>query len=433
MSSNRRANAARNRRERNGQLTRNELKKKYGAFGSFREDPEENRQYQLDSGALKSKLQGDPKSTAKSKFLGNSGTVGDFKQNQTNQTKSKKMSPSYLSYPVRRNASEETGDTLLIKCLEYTPPKSGMGLGVSFDELKYDKGEGYDGSQGGSVIAGTKKQKDIGVAAYRYTNPKVNYNEANTRMRNKNMDDKITKYYIELPIPQEINDSNSVTWGEDSLNIFQLAGLAAANQIMTRTGESFQAISQALQKGIDLGDALDDDTKNAVLAGLSGVAINQLGGNVSPGSVIARSTGQILNSNLELLFQGVNLRTFPFSVTFSPRSLEEAERVRLIIRYLKQTMSAKTGTGGGQGKIFLKSPDVFSLRYLHKGQDHPFLNSFKLCALTGMNVNYTNSGTYASYGDGTPVNIRLNMTFKELNPIYNEDYDSEGAGMGVGY
>ena len=50
-----------------------------------------------------------------------------------------------------------------------------------------------------------------------------------------------------------------------------------------------------------------------------------------------------------------------------------------------------------------------------------------------MNVNYTNSGTYASYGDGTPVNIRLNMTFKELNPIYNEDYDSEGAGMGVGY
>ena len=102
MSSNRRANAARNRRERNGQLTRNELKKKYGAFGSFREDPEENRQYQLDSGALKSKLQGDPKTTAKSKFLGNSGTVGDFKQNQTNQTKSKKMSPSYLSYPVRR-------------------------------------------------------------------------------------------------------------------------------------------------------------------------------------------------------------------------------------------------------------------------------------------------------------------------------------------
>ena len=38
----------------------------------------------------------------------------------------------------------------------------------------------------------------------------------------------------------------------------------------------------------------------------------------------------------------------------------------------------------GQGGIFLKSPDVFQLRYLHNGADHPFLNSFKHCALTGM-------------------------------------------------
>ena len=88
--------------------------------------------------------------------------------------------------------------------------------------------------------------------------------------------------------------------------------------------------------------------------------------------------------------------------------------------------------GGGTG-IFLKSPDVFSLRYLHKGADHPFLNSFKLCALTGLNVNYTNAGTYASYDGGTPVNIRMNMTFKELNPIYSEDYEGMGDNDGVGF
>ena len=65
----------------------------------------------------------------------------------------------------------------------------------------------------------------------------------------------------------------------------------------------------------------------------------------------------------------------------------------------------------------------FHFDILHKGADHPFLNSFKLCALTGLNVNYTNAGTYASYDDGTPVNIRMNITFKELNPIYSEDYE----------
>ena len=202
---------------------------------------------------------------------------------------------------------------------------------------------------------------------------------------------------------------------------------------MRNPGNSFQKVSEILQKGIEL-PGLDDNTKNAVLAGISGAAINALGGNVSPGSVISRSTGQILNSNLELLFQGVNLRSFPFSVTFSPRNADEAKRVKMIIRHLKQTMAPKTGTGGGGAQgVFLKSPDVFSLRYLHNGEDHPFLNTFKLCALTGLNVNYTNAGTYASYEGGTPVNIRMNMTFKELNPIYNEDYNDMSDEEGVGF
>ena len=56
-----------------------------------------------------------------------------------------------------------------------------------------------------------------------------------------------------------------------------------------------------------------------------------------------------------------------------------------------------------------------------------------MCALTGMNINYTNAGTYTSYYDGTPVNIRMDLTFKELNPIYAEDYDTPNAGPGVGY
>ena len=50
-----------------------------------------------------------------------------------------------------------------------------------------------------------------------------------------------------------------------------------------------------------------------------------------------------------------------------------------------------------------------------------------------MAVNYTNSGTYSSYADGTPVNIRMNLTFKEINPIYFEDYLLENGDGGVGY
>tara|TARA_B100000575_G_C23137902_1_gene661521 strand:+ start:2418 stop:3707 length:1290 start_codon:yes stop_codon:yes gene_type:complete len=429
MSSNRRSYNARKRR---GALTRTEhlaLAKKRGQLATFREDPEANRQLQKDfneSGAYVDKRH--DKSIRKSndpKFMGSTETVGESNQSTT-QTATVRKSPFYLSYPMKRNAAEETGDTFLIKCIEYTPPKPGEGMGLSADIQYYDKSEGFKGN--GITIAGKKGAR--GQTGSVATGVKFKFNEANTRMQKTA--DKKTKYYIELPIPQEVNDANSVTWGEDSLNIFQLAGLAAAQRIMTNPGESFQQVSQLLQQGIPL-PSLDDDTKNAVLAGISGQAINALGGNVSPGSVIARATGQILNSNLELLFKGVNLRSFPFSVTFSPRNYDEAIRVKTIIRYLKQTMAPKTGVEGGGTGIFLKSPDVFSLRYLHKGSDHPFLNSFKLCALTGLSVNYTNAGTYASYDGGTPVNIRMNMTFKELNPIYSEDYEGMGDADGVGF
>ena len=352
---------------------------------------------------------------------------------------------SYMSYPIARSGREDTGDTLLIKCVEYVPPDEGSNFGFELEnstaEIELADGtkktivttegnlKNYTISDGkGNLVQPTRADfhtKDGKVQDMKFV---TEFTDANSRINAK----KKTKYNIELPIPQEVNDANSVTWGEDSLNIFQLAGLAAAQRIMTNPGESFQEVSQLLQKGINLPN-VDDNVKNAVLAGISGQAINALGGNVSPGSVIARSTGQILNSNLELLFKGVNLRSFPFSVTFSPRNFEEAIRVKTIIRYLKQTMAPKTGVEGGGTGIFLKSPDVFSLRYLHKGADHPFLNSFKLCALTGLSVNYTNAGTYASYDGGTPVNIRMNMTFKELNPIYSEDYEGMGDNDGVGF
>ena len=314
-----------------------------------------------------------------------------------------------------------TGDTLLIKCLEYVAPQNGTGLGIGFDKTTQKV------TQGG-VINGRKYK--TGDTYTKYSNFRLNANDANSRMsRNQKI-----KYYVELPIPQEVNDSNIVTWGDDTMNIFQLAGVAAETAVMDNPNKVFQNVLDVLQGDIQI-DGLSPDLQKAIRAGFSGAAINALGGNVNRAGLIARATGQVLNSNLELLFGGVNLRTFPFSITFTPRYYEEMLEVKKIIRQFKMAMAAKAGqmNGGSASGIFLQSPDVFSLRYMHNGQDHPFLNSFKMCALTGMNVNYTNAGAYASYEDGTPVSIRMNLTFKELNPIYSEDYDGMGDDQGVGF
>ena len=333
-----------------------------------------------------------------------------------------------LSYPIKRNNNEKTGDTLMIKCIQYRPPKNGTGLTMTVDNVFNTDGSTVTKDQ----VAALKKANpnDPNAGKPKFTH---NFEDSNTRLKNN----QIIKYYVELPAPQEINDSNSVTWGDDKLNALQLAGLTVAQAAISGGSDNAVELAQTamavLQRGISI-PGLTQETQNAIKASISGAAINALGANVSAGSILARSTGQILNSNLELLFQGVNLRTFPFTFTFSPRNSKEADVVKSIIKSLKASMAPKAGdyNGSAQG-IFLKSPDLFQLKYLHDGEDHPFLNTFKLCALTGMQVNYTNAGTYASYGDGTPVNIRMNLNFKEINPIYNEDYSSDEAGSGVGF
>jgi len=360
----------------------------------------------------------------------------------------------YLSYPIARSPSEETGDTLLIRCIEYIPPAN-SDPSASIELTNFIGVEDKDNiDANGYAKPGAKVGVLTGKNIPRFPegHPKegqrkpitinTDFKSANQRM----LENSKILYYIELPIPQEVNDSNQVVWGEDTLNALELAGLSVAQKFMQgNIGEgaiqSAQAATQALQRGIDFtGAGIGPQVNAAIRASISGAAINALGSNVSQKSILSRSTGQILNSNLELLFQGMTLRSFPFSVTFTPRNSDEMKVVKSIIRNLKQSMAPKAGgkgtgfNGSSATGIFLKSPDLFSLQYRHGGGDHPFLHAFKVCALTGMSVNYTNAGTYASYADGTPVSIRVNLTFKEINPIYNEDYDEiSEAGIGVGY
>ena len=100
-------------------------------------------------------------------------------------------------------------------------------------------------------------------------------------------------------------------------------------------------------------------------------------------------------------------------------------------------MSPRSG-GAGSGTntnagLFVSSPKVFQLEYKSGNNSHPFLNVFKPCALSDISINYTGSNTYTTYADGTPVHITMSLTFKEINPVYFEDYNTEQGKKGVGY
>tara|TARA_A100001201_G_scaffold39309_1_gene41056 strand:- start:972 stop:2090 length:1119 start_codon:yes stop_codon:yes gene_type:complete len=235
--------------------------------------------------------------------------------------------------------------------------------------------------------------------------------------------------YIYLPIPQQVSDALAVSYGDDTLNPVQAAGISVISSGLKDLSagkdkpKDFTAVTLAQKIFEGRIEGIDQGTKDAIQSIFAGTAINALGANVNPNSLISRASGQILQSNLELLFSGVTLRSFPFVFDFVPREKREADQVRSIIRTLKKAMAPKS-----RNALFIQAPKVFQLEYVSGQRDHPFLNKFKLCSLTDMAVNYTASGTYATYEDGTPVHIQVQCTFKEINPIYAEDYEVEVMG-----
>ena len=231
---------------------------------------------------------------------------------------------------------------------------------------------------------------------------------------------------ITLPIPSQISDNNSVEYGSGNLNFLQEFGLNAAMGPIT--AENFQNFFTRALNAAEGGLNLLGDNKNLLQQYFAMQAVNAFGGNLSIDQLLARSSGTVINPNMELLFQAPQLRQFKFSFKLTPRFEKEGEEVKQIIRAFKYHSSPK-----GSGQDFLKTPDIFQLTYMSGKDKHKFLNRFKLCALTNMSVNYTGDGTYATYDDQTPVSMVMDLSFQELTPVYAEDYEAQRNTGGVGY
>ena len=164
----------------------------------------------------------------------------------------------------------------------------------------------------------------------------------------------------------------------------------------------------------DIADAIGEssgDVKKGVAAALTKAATG--------GNILTRTTGAVINPNMEMLFQGPQIRPFSFSWKMSPRDYEEAEMVKKIIRMFKQSQAVKRS----KSLLFLESPNTYALRFLTaRGKEHSFLPKIKECALTGFSMNYTPDGNYQTYENSSMVAYEMTMSFQELEPIYHDEY-----------
>ena len=217
-----------------------------------------------------------------------------------------------------------------------------------------------------------------------------------------------------LPIPAGIGDANAVSWGGNSMSAIQAALAQAALAAISNPEKGVDSLLTSAQKVADNSGEVGTALANTLAGMASG---NQ--------NLITRTTGAILNPNLDLLFQAPTLRPFNFNFSLSPRDPKEAETVMKIIRFFKQGMSPIRS----KSNLFLKSPHTFQLQYLlregRRSREHPFINKFKECALQSFGVQYTPTGNYSTFSDGVMTQYNISMTFTELEPVFNDDYGDQ--------
>lgn len=219
---------------------------------------------------------------------------------------------------------------------------------------------------------------------------------------------------VVLPIPGGIADQNKCDWGSSSATALDIAKANFASSAI------FDGLGEGVKTGINDIKKLFDNKGDSTTA--IGMAIAAQVSGVD--GLLQRTTGNIFNPNMELLFKGPALRPFSFKFKLTPRSADESKEVIKIIRFFKQGMAPIRS----QSNLFLKSPHTFRIAYLHRGADgqlHRGLNMFKEVALQGFGVNYTPNGNYATYSDGIPVAYEISMTFTELEPVFNDDYPTD--------
>jgi len=179
---------------------------------------------------------------------------------------------------------------------------------------------------------------------------------------------------ISLYIPETVNFTYNASYEN-------LSAVAAAGQIPI-VGTAVKAVAQVLDSG--------------------------------PAKLLMRGQGYAFNPQQQVMFDGIDFRTYQMSFTFTPYSKDEAQMVSNIIKMFKTHAAPRlaTGTAG----MFFVPPSIFVPTFYFNGVENTRISKVTKSVITSCDVNYAPSG-YATYGDGSPVQTVLTLDFKEIELI----------------
>ena len=160
---------------------------------------------------------------------------------------------------------------------------------------------------------------------------------------------------------------------------------------------------------------------------------------IAPGfkAILFARSGKIINNRLELIFSGLNKRSFNYTFKFLPKSYQEAKAVHNIVRRFKFHMLPEIQGDVTTSRTFV-TPDVFDIKYMiSDGKENEYINKISTCVLENMNVKYggdryqTFDPSMAEAGapegmKAPPVQTEMTLQFRELEIVTQNNVLARG-------
>lgn len=121
--------------------------------------------------------------------------------------------------------------------------------------------------------------------------------------------------------------------------------------------------------------------------------------------------GYTFNPQQQVLFNGIDFRSYNLQFTFTPRSARESEKVHEIIKTFRLYAAPTIMTAAGG--FFFTPPGIFNLTFMSNGEENMNINRVTDSVLESVEVNYAPNG-WSAHKDGAPVQTTMSLSFKEI-------------------
>ena len=130
---------------------------------------------------------------------------------------------------------------------------------------------------------------------------------------------------------------------------------------------------------------------------------------------VAKISGKPINPRVEILFSTTTQRQFTFEVLMAPRNEEESITIKNIIQTLRYHAAPEINPTLGLTFI---PPAEFDITFFHKGVENTNIPRINTCVLERIDVDVAPQGAYATFSNGYPVAVRMNLGFREIEMVH---------------